>query len=379
MRVALLTNFIPPYRISLFEALAARVTRLAILTSTDMEKGRPWRVEMGSLQVVRQRTLSWRERQRHDGFADRVTVHVPIDTSRQLASLAPDVVVSGELGARTAAALRFGRRNGVPVVVWATLSERSERGRGAVRRWLRRRLLRGAAHVIVNGASGERYVLGFGVPPERVTRVPYTTDMRPFLRLPLGAPAGHPLRVLCVGNLIERKAPDVLLEAARRVASVERPLRLTFVGDGPLRRALERAAAMPFPGLEVRFPGAVAYDALPACYADADLLALPTRSDEWGIVVNEALASGVPVLGSPESQAVEETVLDGGNGWVLEGTSVDAVARGLDRALRTPPDVFQGMRARARASSAALEPAAAAAAFEGALRAAASLDGRPTR
>jgi glycosyltransferase involved in cell wall biosynthesis len=360
VRVALLTNFVPPYRVSLFEAIAARVERLVILTSTEMEPGRPWRFAPGSLEVVVQKTFSWTQAQRQRGFTDDVVVHVPLDTARQLARISPDVIISGELGARSIGAARFGRKRRVPVFLWATLSERSESARGRLRGWARGWLLRGARHVLVNGASGERYVTGFGVPTSRITRVPYTTSMEPFLQLPLERSASDALRVLCVGSLIPRKAPDVLLAAAQAVASRERPIELSYLGDGPLREALATRAARRTPGLDVCFEGSVGYDDLASHYARADVLAFPTLSDEWGLVVNEALAAGVPVLGSPESQAVQEVIVDGSNGWVLEGTTVPAVARGLERVLALPRGERSTMRESARRSSAPLQPAAAA-------------------
>jgi glycosyltransferase involved in cell wall biosynthesis len=360
MRVALLTNFVPPYRVSLFEALAGAVDRLLVLTSVEMASDRPWRFAPGSLDVVVQRTFSIRQAQDGGGFRDRVDVHVPLDTSERLRDFAPDVVLSGELGARTIAASHFGSRHGVPVVVWATLSERTERRRGRVRRLVRERLLRGAGHVLVNGRSGERYVRGFGVGPDRITRVPYTTEMGPFLSLPPGRGNGPSLRVLFVGALIPRKAPLALLEAAREVASPTRPVEVTFVGAGPLRAELERRAAERILGLSVKLVGAVDYAELPSWYARADVLAFPTLADEWGVVVNEALASGVPVLGSPESQAVEELIVDGENGWLLENASARGVARGLARVLATPATHRAVMTAAARASVRGLSPEDAA-------------------
>jgi glycosyltransferase involved in cell wall biosynthesis len=360
MRVALLTNFVPPYRVPFFEAIAERVDRLLVLTSTRMEAGRPWRFAPGSLDVVVQRTLSFAQTQDAGTFHDRVAVHVPIDTAAQLRGFAPDVIVTGEFGARTIAATYYGRRHEVPVVVWATLSERSEARRGIARRLVRERLLRSAQHVIVNGASGERYVRAFGVSAERITRVPATTRMEPFLALPLEPPSVERLRVLFVGNLIPRKAPGALLAAAREIAAAGRPIDLTFVGDGPLRAELEAGAASPPPGLAVRFAGAVDYDELPALYARADVLAFPTLADEWGLVVNEALAAGVPVLGSLESQAVQELVVDGQNGWLLDECTPAGVARGVARVRDTTPTEHLRMKRRARASAAGLDPSVAA-------------------
>jgi glycosyltransferase involved in cell wall biosynthesis len=360
VRVALLTNFVAPYRVPLFEAVARRVGELTVFVSTEMERGRPWTFAPGCLRVVVQQTLTVPRRIHRTGYRESVSVHIPLDTTRRLEQYAPDVIVSGEMGARTLGAMRFGVRHRVPLVVWATVSERSESEWGSVRHAFRRWMLRRAAHVLVNGASGARYLSSLGVPPERMTRMPATTSLGPFLSLPLERNGGPALRLLCVGNLIERKAPAALLEAARSVAGAARPVDLTFVGDGPLRPLLEQQAGRETAGLRVNFTGPVAYEALPEHYARAHVLAFPTLTDEWGLVVNEALAAGVPVLGSRASQAVEELVVDGLNGWILAGSDPASIARGLERVLHTPPARRAEMQSAARASSAGLDPEAAA-------------------
>jgi glycosyltransferase involved in cell wall biosynthesis len=79
---------------------------------------------------------------------------------------------------------------------------------------------------------------------------------------------------------------------------------------------------------------AVAYPQLPALYAAADIYVLPTLADEWGVVVNEAMAAGLPVLGSCHSQAVEELVAEGETGWRFNPDNDDSVYDSIDRALR---------------------------------------------
>src|SRR5215211_554937 len=86
------------------------------------------------------------------------------------------------------------------------------------------------------------------------------------------------------------------------------------------------------------------------------MLVFPTLADEWGLVVNEAMACGLPVLGSTYSQAVEELVEDGTNGWVFRPDSHEATFNALDRALRTPHEVLQGMRESARNKVSELDP-----------------------
>jgi len=356
-----LTNFVAPYRVPLLEALADRVSRLVVLVSTEVEADRSWAFETGRLDVRVQRTLSLRRRLRHPaGFADSTALHIPWDTIFRLRELRPDVIVSGELGARTlACALYRARCTGCRLVVWATLSERTEAGRGRLRRVLRRWLLARADRVIVNGASGERYVRALGMPRDRVDRIPQ-------ISLPEFAQAGRqrigsaPLRLLFVGQLIERKGLVPFLGALDDWARSHptREVVLTVVGSGPLRETVERFR--PGGKLRVQVLGHRDPRALPELYGRADALVLPTLADEWGLVVNEALAAGLPVLGSVHSQAVEDLVEDSRTGWVFDPESPESTRSAIERALATTPEELAAMRERAVQRVRGLTPAWAA-------------------
>jgi hypothetical protein len=80
-RIALLTNFVPPYRLKLFEALGRRVGRLKIFVSTSMEADRPWTADSGALDIVSQRNITVRGSRKHpSGFSQKLFVHIPYDT-----------------------------------------------------------------------------------------------------------------------------------------------------------------------------------------------------------------------------------------------------------------------------------------------------------
>ena len=87
---------------------------------------------------------------------------------------------------------------------------------------------------------------------------------------------------------------------------------------------------------------------LPRLYAQGGILAFPTLSDEWGVVVNEALASGIPVMGSLYSQAVEEMVRDGIDGWTFHLDRPEEIYAAIDRALTVPSEKLDGMRRTGR-------------------------------
>jgi glycosyltransferase involved in cell wall biosynthesis len=86
------------------------------------------------------------------------------------------------------------------------------------------------------------------------------------------------------------------------------------------------------------------------------ILIFQTLADEWGVVVNEALAAGLPVLGSQYSQAVAELVRSEVNGWTFRADRVEEIHAALDKALSAPDEQIAGMRRECRQRVQALTP-----------------------
>lgn len=355
--VVLLTNFIPPHQRPLFTALSRRVKKLTILISTPMEPDRQWQAEFGSLDVRVLRTWTVRRPWRHPaGFADRLHVHVPLNTLGVLGELQPDVVLSSALGFATLGAAIYKRMRRVPLLVWVGLSEHTERGRGRARNWLRRRLISSIDQIMVNGQSGARYLRGLGFADSQISHVPYATEPDLWDQCPLSRDADAARRLLFVGQLNARKG---ILPFTERLArwTAERPERrveFSIIGSGPLRERLE-AIRTP-DNLSLRLLGERNFQQIAGEYARSGILAFPTLADEWGMVVNEALASGLPVLGSVYSQAAEELCVEGETGWLFRPDAPGEIEQALERALNTPLDRLEEMRPAARARAAEITP-----------------------
>jgi glycosyltransferase involved in cell wall biosynthesis len=162
--------------------------------------------------------------------------------------------------------------------------------------------------------------------------------------------------LLYVGQLIERKGLGQFLEVLTKWAAANPDRRVDFVlaGDGPLRSQLE---ALPKPpNMEISFVGTTQYEDLPRVYENAGIFVLPSLADTWGVVVNEAMAAGLPVLGSVYAQAVSELVKDGENGWVFCADNPSEMYSAIDKALCTPVEQLQRMRLSARSSALKLTP-----------------------
>ena len=192
-----------------------------------------------------------------------------------------------------------------------------------------------------------------------ISTVPYVVDNCAF-RDPGIRRRDDTLRLLYTGQLIERKGLNLFLQQLSRWCSVhqEKSVLLSVVGSGEQLDQLERIE-LPL-NLQIDFKGSMGFEQLPSQYHDAELYVYPTLADEWGLVVNEAMIAGLPVLGSRFSQAVEELVVDGVNGWIFTPTDEQDTYNAIERALQTDTKTLEAMSERAVTTVAALTQSAMA-------------------
>lgn len=138
--------------------------------------------------------------------------------------------------------------------------------------------------------------------------------------------------VVCVSRLVARKGQDVLVEAMPAIRRRVPEAALLLVGDGPHRRTVERRVAALGLGGDVVLAGRVPWAQTPAYYDAGDVFAMPTRTrmfglepEALGICYLEAAATGLPVVVG-DSGGAPDAVLDGENGYVVSGRSVEQVA-----------------------------------------------------
>jgi len=239
-------------------------------------------------------------------------------------------------------AVRACRRAGVPVMVRGDSQLAGQRGGTArlVKAALFPALLRQFDGYLYVGRRNREYLEHYGAPADRLFFSPHCVDNDAFFAASEaaragagGARAGGPQRrVLFVGRLVEDKRPMDLMDAAARLAARGNPVSLTFAGAGALQRRL--AAAAQAGGVDVRFLGFVNQSKLPAVYAAADVIVLPSVAREtWGLVVNEAMACGVPAVVSDAVGCGPDLVEVGVTGAVAPLGEVPALADAIDRVL----------------------------------------------
>jgi len=326
-RFVLMTHFIAPYRVAVFERLNELVPGFEVWVSTPMESNREWTPPEGvSFPIRVMPGISIRRWWRDEpGFE----LHIPVGALWMLMRAKPTTVVSAEFGARTIAAAAYRLTHpSSRLAIWATLSERTERHRGGFRHLVRRGLMEVADVSLANGRSAQRYLRT--IRADANIRILHQATPTLSGNRPEALTDSDVIRLLTVGQLIPRKglaAALPALDAWSKKSAI--PVQLELIGSGPAEPELQAIAATL--DIPVVFRGSLPYDATLTQYAKHDAMFFPTSEDEWGLVVNEALQSGRPVLGSVHAQAVDELVADGTNGVVFDPEIPDDLESALDR------------------------------------------------
>ncbi len=356
LRVALLTHSLTPHTLPVCEHISRCVGEFRAFFSAEVDRYHNFPRADTSFPVTVQRSFNRLQLpSRALGSWERRELHVPYDTYSQLRAYRPDCIISLESGVRTVlAALYRLRRPGVGLILWAPLSEHTEEQRTWARRVLRRWILQQVDAVFVNGAQGKAYLHTLGYRGEVVT-TPYSIEEGPF-RSDSYRPRPGRFRLLYAGRLVPLKGVAGFCTVLSQWCADHPSLavELDIVGDGPDERLI-RSLVLPA-NLTISITGSVAQEQLAEHLREADMLAFPTLWDEWGVIVNEAMIAGLPILGSTCGQAVVELVEEGVNGWRFDARDPASLGSALDRAFACSVEDLRTLSRQAKQKIAQISP-----------------------
>jgi glycosyltransferase involved in cell wall biosynthesis len=231
----------------------------------------------------------------------------------------------------------------------STLLNRNSRLRSAARHLFLRWVYRHVDVAVAVGSNNRDYFDWCGIPQERIRWAPHSIDNNRFddVRGEYEQQAAQWRRELSVaaedtvivfaGKFIREKNVDLLLQA---FLAIDSKAHLVLFGNGPLEEQLRSMAGgharvhfMPFQNQSL----------MPSVYRLGDILILPSRSETWGLAVNEAMACKRAVIVSSQVGAARDLVQHGVNGWVFQAEQLPDLTRVLAEALRTPGHKVRSM------------------------------------
>lgn len=330
--LALLHHHFGPYhraRASVLRETYPGAVHLLQLANT--ESARVWRIDEGDLRIETA----------VPGVLDQISAaEVEAGVDRLLDRVDADVIaIAGYADRGMRQAAKWARRHG-RVAVLLSDSQTRDVPRSFWKEWLKRRWISlHYARAFVAGASAAAYVESLGIASHRIWRGYDVVDNTHFaegaalarrdassLRSELRLPERY---FLYVGRFAAEKNLSRLLAAFREASAHPALSRwgLVLVGDGPLDRVLRAEAADL--GARVSFAGFQQLDRLPLYYGLAEALVLPSLSEPWGLVVNEALAAGLPAIVSSQCGCAMELVFPGLNGAIVDAYDQRHIAAAL--------------------------------------------------
>ena len=260
------------------------------------------------------------------------------------------VVVSGYSFPETLAAMLAAAERGLPVLVCSE-SNRHDAHRRPWSEAIKRRLLRRAQAALVGGEPQASYLEELGIPALSIFRGYNSVDNSHFAvasswrdqgavaREKLALP---PRYLLAVSRFTAKKNLVTLIEGFslwhRQAPEDQRQLALVILGDGPLRPQLESQIADLDLQEHVLLPGSCAYADLPERYGLAEGFIHASTVEQWGLVVNEAMAAGLPVLVSSSCGCAPELVHPGVNGLRFDPRSPATIAAAIAWLSRKSPE-----------------------------------------
>lgn len=344
MLVAYIADQLTPYRLHVMTRLSREIAEaefLHILTHRVADPASGDRlVPPGDVEVMHRADLALAYGQVSGPNSKRLFEHLRDTLVSRGVGL---VILNGYNDATRVLLIRWARDAGVPLLIAGDSNIHCDALLPAWNRLMKRvvlsRLLRDCAGFMPMGSAGEAYFRRYTGGAKPMFRFPYEPDYAALQRRDESAVSAfmarhrfslNRRRFIAVARLAREKRYDVLLDAFGRVAPSMPAWDLLIVGDGPMKtEVVQRVARLP-PG-RVSLVGALPWNDVPACYHASDVLVHASGREPWGVVINEAVASRLPVIATNVCGAAIELVRDGVNGVLVPPGDAAAMAEAMTR------------------------------------------------
>ena len=327
-RVLFITNYPAPYRVRFFDELGKHLAVTVLFSDRVEEK--------------KHRSAQWFESGEGHFRVEQLKKRIFSRHGRDLCTDVVDwikqdfdhVVVCGYSNPTVLWAMAYMRIHKIPF--YMEVDGGLIREESALKLKMKQTLVGAADRWISSGSYTTQYLLHYGAREEDIYFYPFSSlwqrdiletavsrEEKEALRRELGIM--EPKVVLTIGQFIHRKGFDVLLHGA---ADLEPDTGIYIVGGEPTEEYLQLCRQL---GLKnVHFLGFMKKEELIRHYKAADLFVLPTREDIWGLVINEAMACGLPVITTDKCVAGLELVENGVNGYIVPVEDEKALAEKIN-------------------------------------------------
>jgi len=328
-----------PYRIPTFNQLASRYGKaFKVIFCKQNDHYRKWKLlEKDHLKfdfcVLNDFSIKLKEWE----------IHLANGLLSKLVKEKPVLVITEGFGFPTIFCLLYTSLFHKKLIIFSAETRYTAKAYSWFRHLLRRFMVRHAQGFIAKGSLAKEYLVSLKVPQEKIFLTYYSIDPELFGLDPNKAKEKKKTtekkkRILYVGRLTRLKGVDLLIRAYMRVKKKYPNIELCLVGDGPDGGEFKKLAE----GTDgISFEGYKQYDQLLPYYLNSDLFVLPTLKDIWGLVVNEAMMCGLPVICSKYAGCCRDLIKEGENGLIVDPENLEELSQGICQLLSKDGNLFR--------------------------------------
>lgn len=323
IKVAFLHNIISPYRVPLFEELSRQHRiDLHVYFCAETHKIRKWSVihsESYNYEVLPGVTFE----------NSNISFHInPSIITKIIKGKYDVIIISGNPDFTTYATFITSKLLKIPIVWWSEGIESAQSKLGKLITPLTKYIVKNVDSIVVPGSLSKAYHVKIGANPEKIFFAPNIVNNEQFIKNCHNFKAKkndfkkelgfeNKKIILYVGQLIERKGVEYLISAYEKLKDEEENIALVIVGDGNFKDRLE-AICNDNNIEDVYFKGWVSEEQKILFYTISDLFVFPTLKDVWGLVVNEAMCCGLPVISTKAAGSSVDMIITGENGYIVD-------------------------------------------------------------
>lgn len=236
----------------------------------------------------------------------------------------------------------YARLRGVKVVL-SSESSGSDKNRSAIKEKLKSWIVKWANAYFCFGQTSLDYLLSLGVSESQIgvrhaAVIDESVILETYQQAKLQNSATDKRSFVYVGRLAPEKNLLLLLNAFATISKDQNDWGLLLVGDGPMRSELEIHISQQ--GIQnVTFTGGIPWYQVPQWLAKSNVLVLPSLSEPWGLVVNEAMVCGMPVIVSDKCGCSADLVHSGQNGFLFDPTNEKELGEKMQFCLQNPEEI----------------------------------------
>lgn len=345
MKVLVITNIPSPYRIPLFNELKQQLEayniELHVAFGSSSYSRRKFELNYNNIRfeysILRSRTF-------HFGNNEK-TIFSYSGLLKSVRKLKPDLIITNGFSIAT---LKIWLRSfciKTNYLIWTGSIEKQGRNDSRIRELQRKLLMMRCSGYIVYGSKAREYLLHRGADNSKIFTAINTVDLSFFRNqteeLKAAMKSDHKKHLLFLGYLVSRKRVDKLLAAIRKLVDKRQDFILDIVGDGEDKSRLEKFVIEnkiePF----VIFHGFQQPGKIPGYFSSSLCFLFQTDFDVWGLVLNEAMAAGLPCIVSPNAGAAVDLVKEGETGFVVNFEDTEKLIEKISLLLDNPARAVQ--------------------------------------